>query len=59
MYNTVDLQRDVEIINMELIISDLGIVNKKISLVHDKALSGDKMTIELNNLYTKIRNYLS
>ena len=59
VYNTVDPQRDVEIINMELIISDLGLVNKKISRVHQKSLSGDKMSIELNNLYTKIRNHLS
>ena len=58
VYNSVDPQRDVEIINMELIISDLDLVNKKISRVHQKALSGDKLSITLNNLYTKIKNHL-
>ena len=58
IYNNVDPQRDVEIINMELIISDLDLVNKKISRVHPKVLSGDKISIKLNNLYTKIKNHL-
>ena len=59
VYNTVDPQRDVEIINMELIIADLNLVNKKILRVRQKALSGDKMSIKLNNLYTIIKNHLS
>ncbi len=58
IYNTVDPQRDVEIINMELIISDLGLVNKKILRVHQKALSGDKISIKLDDLYTKIKKHL-
>ncbi len=41
-YETVDPIRDVGIINLELIISDLDIVTKRIGRIEKKAQSGDK-----------------
>lgn len=50
-YNTTDPVRDSEIINLELILSDLDIVSKRILKIEKKAQSGDKeATIELNIL---------
>ncbi len=58
VYNSVDPKRDVEIINLELIVADLDVVNKKIEKVHRKALSGDKTAQFLDNLYAKVKKQL-
>lgn len=58
VYNNVDPIRDVEIINLELIVADLDVVNKKIEKVHRKALSGDKEAKFLDTLYDKIKKQL-
>lgn len=59
IYNSVDPKRDVEIINLELIVADLDIVNKKIAKYYHKALSGDKKAKFLDALYQKIKQQLS
>ena len=41
-YNSVDPIRDVQIINLELTISDVEIVQKRVEKIQKKALSGDK-----------------
>lgn len=58
VYNSVDPKRDVEIINLELIVADLDVVNKKIEKVHRKAISGDKEAKFLDTLYAKIQKQL-
>ena len=58
VYNSVDPKRDVEIINLELIVADLDVVNKKIEKVHRKALSGDKTSQFLDNLYARVKKQL-
>lgn len=58
LYNSVDPKRDVEIINLELIVADLDVVNKKIEKVHRKAISGDKEAKFLDNLYAKVQKQL-
>ena len=59
VYNSVDPIRDVEIINLELIVADLDVVNKKIEKYYRKAVSGDKDAQFLNNLYQKIKAQLT
>jgi len=59
VYNSVDPVRDVEIINLELIVSDLDVVNKKIEKVHRKAVSGDKECQFLDSLYERVKNQLT
>jgi len=58
VYNTVDPKRDVEIINLELIVADLDVVNKKIEKYHRKAISGDKEAQFFDALYAKIQKQL-
>ena len=43
VYDNVDPKRDMEIVNVELIISDLDLVNKKIEKNYRKGQSGDKL----------------
>ncbi len=59
VYNSVDPKRDIEIINLELIVADLDVVNKKIEKVHRKALSGDKTSQFLDNLYVRVKQQLT
>lgn len=42
VHNTVDPIRDLEVINLELILSDIEVVNSRISRITKKAQSGDK-----------------
>ncbi len=58
VYNSVDPKRDVEIINLELIVADLDVVNKKIEKVHRKAMSGDKEAKFLDDLYARVQKQL-
>lgn len=58
VYNSVDPKRDVEIINLELIVADLDVVNKKIEKVHRKAISGDKEAKFLDGLYARVQKQL-
>ncbi len=58
VYNSVDPKRDIEIINLELIMADLDAINRKIDKYNHKALSGDKNAKFLNNLYHKIKDQL-
>ena len=55
---TVDPMRDVEIINTELIMSDLEQIIKKIDGVSKKAKSGDKESKEQLDLLTPLKNTL-
>lgn len=59
VYDNVDPKRDMEIVNVELIISDLDLVNKKIEKNYRKVQSGDKLAQKLIALYTKIKDHLS
>lgn len=58
VYETVDPKRDMEIINMELIIADVDVVNKKIEKYYRKSLSNDKQAQKLYALYSKIKDHL-
>ncbi|WEK82999.1 MAG: redox-regulated ATPase YchF [Mycoplasma sp.] len=58
VYDTVDPIRDMEIINLELIMSDLDLVTKRYSRVLPKYKSGDKsLEVEINVL-TKLKETL-
>lgn len=50
--------RDVQIINLELILSDLEIVNNRLLRINKKALSGDKEAIIEKNICEKIKKCL-
>lgn len=57
--NDVDPIRDIEIINVELMLADLEIVENRISKIGKKAgMSKDKETIEEYNLLNKIKEQL-
>ncbi len=58
-YESVDPIRDIEIINLELIISDLEIVEKRLSKIKKKADSGDKESISEVLVLTKLYDVLS
>ena len=58
VYNDVNPLRDIEIINLELIMADLEVVNKKIEKIFRKAKSGDKEAEVSVNLYNKIKEGL-
>ncbi len=55
---SVDPIRDVEIINLELIFSDLQVVENRISKVSRKAKSNDKDALMEYNILTKIKDTL-
>jgi len=57
--NSVDPIRDLEIINLELIISDLEIVMKRFLRIKKSALSGDKVVFEEYSLLEKVINQLN
>lgn len=48
-YNSVDPVRDAQVINLELILSDLEIVENYMNKIRMKAKSGDKLSIEILN----------
>lgn len=54
----VDPIRDIEIINVELMIADLEVVDKRISSVYKKAQSNDKLAKVEHELLTKIKDAL-
>ena len=57
--NTVDPKRDIETINLELIFSDLDVVEKRIVKVETKArTSKDKESVQEYNLLVKLRECL-
>ena len=57
-YTTVDSIRDIEIINLELIISDLDIVEKRIQKIAKKAQSGDKESSSELTILNKAKSLL-
>ncbi|MDE6289467.1 MAG: redox-regulated ATPase YchF [Ureaplasma sp.] len=57
-YTTVDSIRDIEIINLELIISDLDIVEKRIQKIVKKAQSGDKESTSELAILNKAKSLL-
>jgi GTP-binding protein YchF len=57
--NSIDPKRDIDIINLELIFSDLDLINKRIAKVETKArTSKDKESVLEYNLLTKIKTCL-
>jgi GTP-binding protein YchF len=56
---SVDPIRDVEIINYELIASDIDSIDKRFSKVNNKAKSGDKEAIAEADLLKKMRSHLN
>ncbi len=50
--------RDIEIINLELIMADLDVVIKKIERLKRKVGANFKGAVEENNMYLKIKNHL-
>ncbi len=57
--NDVDPIRDIEIINVELMLADLEIIENRISKIGKKAgMSKDKETIQEYNLLNKIKEHL-
>ncbi len=55
---TIDPKRDADIINLELILSDLEVVKKRIESVEKKARVGDKDSITRLNIYKKLEEIL-
>jgi len=58
VYNTIDPQRDVEIINTELILADLETVQKRMVKLEKEARSQDKTAIKKLEITKKIKNIL-
>lgn len=53
-YNSVDPVRDAQVINLELILSDLEIVENYIGKIKMKAKSGDKLSLEILSIVEPI-----
>ena len=58
VYDDVNPVRDVEVINLELIFSDLDVVNKRISRLTPKVKSGDKSSEAELNICKKVQEAL-
>lgn len=58
VYDSVDPIRDIQIINLELIIADLDVVNKRIAKVIPKVKSGDKSLIKEEVVLNKLKDVL-
>lgn len=58
VYETVDPIRDIQVINLELILSDLEAINKKQVKVASVAKSGNKQAIEELELINKLKGIL-
>lgn len=54
----VDPLGDIEIIELELALADLETVGKAIERVSKKARSGDKESVEMRDLYTRVKDML-
>ncbi len=54
----IDPARDADIINLELILADLSIIEKKVSGVEKKALTGDKEAKVNYDIFKKIKDAL-
>ncbi len=55
---SIDPKRDVDIINLELMLSDLEIVKKRIEGVEKRAMTGDKDSMTKLNVYKKLESIL-
>lgn len=58
VYDSVDPIRDIQIINLELIIADLDVINKRIAKVVPKVKSGDKSLIKEEVVLNKLKDVL-
>lgn len=56
---SVDPQRDIDVINLELTLSDLSQIEKRISSVGSKARSGDKKLLKELEVLEKVKQALS
>ncbi|OIO07558.1 redox-regulated ATPase YchF [Candidatus Falkowbacteria bacterium CG_4_10_14_0_2_um_filter_36_22] len=54
----IDPKRDKENINLELILADLAVIEKRSDKISKEAKSGDKNAIKLNNLLIKLKSWL-
>jgi ribosome-binding ATPase len=59
MYGTVDPVRDIEIVNMELILADLETLDRRIAKTDKAIKSGDKGARKALGLYQKLRGTLN
>jgi hypothetical protein len=58
VYNTIDPQRDIEVINTELILADLETVTKRIAKLEKEARGQDKDAIKALEIIKKTKNLL-
>jgi GTP-binding protein YchF len=58
VYNTIDPQRDIEVINMELILADLETVNKRIAKLEKEVRGQNKEAIAALEVAKKIKDIL-
>jgi len=56
--DTVDPERDMDIINTELILADMDSVDNRLHKVQKLAKSGDKDAIKVNDILTKVKAHL-
>lgn len=56
--DTVDPERDIDIINTELILADMDSVDNRLHKVQKLAKSGDKDAKKLNDILTKVKAHL-
>lgn len=55
---TIDSQRDIEVIELELIYADLGTVEKRLETVGKKANSGRPADVAVREVYEKLKQHL-
>ena len=55
---TVDPVRDIEVINLELILSDLNAVEKKLATARSASKTGDKKKVKEQEFYEKLKAHL-
>ncbi len=58
VYGSIDPLRDIKIINMELILSDLELIQNRVSRISRDVKRGDKLAIFEDNIYKKIISVL-
>lgn len=56
--NKIDPLNDIQIINLELILSDLSIINKRLETIEKDIKKGDKLAIKFKSLLQKLQNIL-
>lgn len=59
VHNSVDPIRDVEVINLELILADLDVLNNRIEKIAKKAQSGNKESIKEKEICDRLINHLT